>query len=88
MFYLSFLTLEETIMKGKIFRALLSIFALAFVYKNFLRQLEFFSSISAMFTLTVVIIIVTLMLLITLISVFWNIRGVRISNLKKSLSET
>lgn len=59
-----------------------------FVYKNFLRQLEFFSSISAMFTLTVVIIIVTLMLLITLISVFWNIRGVRISNLKKSLSET
>ncbi len=73
-------------MKGKIFRALLSVFAHAFVYKNFLRQLEFFSSISAMFTLTVVIIIVTL--LITLISVFWNIRGVRISNLKKSLSET
>ncbi len=29
-------------MKGKIFRALLSVFALAFVYKNFLRQLEFF----------------------------------------------
>ena len=73
-------------MKGKIVRALLSVFAHACVYKNVLRQLEFFSSTSAMFTLTVVIIIVTL--LITLISVFWNIRGVRISNLKKSLSET
>lgn len=59
-----------------------------FIYRQVLRKMEFFNGLDAMFDWKVVSIIVLLTLFITLISVLWNIRGVKINNLKKSLSDT
>lgn len=56
------------------------------IYKFYLRQIPYFSGLSVMFTLQVVRLVTMLILLITLISVIWNMRGVKLGNLKKSLN--
>ncbi|SQE96371.1 macrolide export ATP-binding/permease protein MacB [Streptococcus equi subsp. zooepidemicus] len=56
------------------------------IYKFYLRRIPYFSGLSVMFTPQVIRLITLLILLITLISVIWNMRGVKLGNLKKSLN--
>lgn len=56
------------------------------IYKFYLWRIPYFSGLSVMFTPQVIRLITLLILLITLISVIWNMRGVKLGNLKKSLN--
>lgn len=56
-------------------------------YQFYLRKTIYFSPLHNMYSNQVIYIIIALVFLITIISVVWNIQGVRISNLKKSLNE-
>ncbi|MGF3195476.1 ABC transporter permease [Facklamia sp. P13055] len=56
------------------------------IYNFYLRRIPYFSGLSVMFTPQVIRLITLLILLITLISVSWNMRGVKLGNLKKSLN--